>query len=854
MPGFRAFSRLRSAPTARGPAPWPAALFAAAVALPLLASSTPAAHAKPEDDLTHVWLVELATGAGSSALEAAAESDPGLDFTIRHDFKRVWNGVSVEADPAAVSHLKQLDIVDQVWPDAVFSGPARVADQAPLASGTGLEEAQPELAQAIKTTRAADAHERGITGEDVKVGIIDTGIDYAHPDLGGCFGSDCRVAYGTDFVGDDFDTSDPEHAKAVPDDDPADCGGHGTHVAGIVGANGKVTGVAPDVEFGAYRVFGCSGSTSAEVVMQALETALDDGMDVVNLSLGESFQWPGYPTAEAADKLAEKGVTVVAAMGNDGESGVFSGSAPGIGEEVIAVASTDNPKERMDAAFVASLDRNVGFRTISDTPEPETGSATDPMVWLGRACTEDASEGDVNGKAALVIRGTCTFKDKYERAVAEGATSVVIYNDRSGPFTGTGIEEGTVPMVTLTDTDGKDLRDLAAIGNGPVLEFTGDTAMVDLPRAGFTSTFTAYGPSPDLLFKPDVAAPGGGIWSTVPVADGSYESLSGTSMSSPHVAGAAALLIGDDPRLQPREVRTRLANSAKPIAWGDNPELGEIEAAHRQGTGVIDVIDALDAEACLYPTGVNTGDGTEARAFDLTLTSHDDTARTYELSHQSTIATTGDEREPGFSAAAPKVTFEPKELDLYPGQSATVHVTVEPSADLPLGSVFGGRIIARPEKGESLSAAYSGYQGDYLAIPVLEHPEYPRLSVVVEQDPETHEFEYREVTDGETFSLAEGLDLAALIYLGHQASAMEISATNVDTGAVVDWGREQYLQRSPGPDDAMGLHFEDLVAKQPGALAPGKWTLKVRVLKALGDETNPAHWEQWVSPEFTLVE
>jgi minor extracellular serine protease Vpr len=519
---------------------------------------------------------------------------------------------------------------------------------------------------------------------------------------------------------------------------------------------------------------------------------------------------------------------------------------------VIAVASTDNPKQRMDAAFVPALDRRIGYRSIDDTPEPET--ATDPLVWLGRACTDDASEGDVNGKAALIVRGTCTFKEKYARAVAEGATSVVIYNDRSGPFGGSGIEDGPVPAVAVTDTDGEDLHDLAAIGSNPILEFPGDTVLVDLPRGGLASSFTAYGPAPDLTFKPDLTAPGGGIWSTVPVADGSYASLSGTSMSSPHVAGAAALLIGEDPRLEPREVRTRLANSAKPVAWGENPDLGELEAAHRQGTGVIDVIDALDAEACLYPTGVNTGDGTAPRTFELTLTSRDTTTRAYELTHQSTIATTGDERDPGFAAAEPKVTFEPKTLDLYPGQSATVQVTVEPSADLPLGSVFGGRITARPENGESLTAAYSGYQGDYLAIPVLDHPEFPRLAAVVEQDPVTHEFDYRDLEEGETFSLAEGPDLAALVYLGHQVSAMEISAENADTGEVVKWEPEQYLQRSPGPDDAMALHLEGLAAARPGAFEPGQWTLHVKVLKALGDEANPAHWEHWQSPAFTLTE
>ncbi|MBO3735884.1 S8 family serine peptidase [Glycomyces niveus] len=834
MPGFSAHPRPRTERRLhRGTRP----IIAAAIALPLLVGSAPVSGA--DADPAQVWLVELAPGANAAALEATSL---GLDYTVRHDFSRVWNGVSVEADPATARRLERLELVEEVWSDRFVMGPARVSESS---------DPQPELAQAIQTTRAADAHARGITGEGVKVGVIDTGIDYTHPDLGGCFGSGCRVAYGTDFVGDDFDSDDPEHDEPVPDADPADCGGHGTHVAGIVGADGKVTGVAPDVEFGAYKVFGCNGSTSSEVIMQALEAALEDGMDVVNLSLGQSFQWPGYPTAQAADTLVEEGVTVVASMGNDGEAGVFSGSAPGVGSEVIGVASTDNPQQRMDAAFVPALDRSIGYRSISDTPEPS--AVTDPLVWFGRACADDASEGDVAGKAALIIRGSCTFKEKYARAIAEDATSVVIFNDRSGPFGGGGIEDGTVPAIALTDTDGEDLRDLASIGKAPVLEFSGETVLVDMPRGGFASSFTAYGPSPDLALKPDLTAPGGGIWSTVPVADGSYESLSGTSMSSPHVAGAAALLIEDDPMLQPRDIRTRLANSAKPVLWGDNPDLGELEAAHRQGTGVIDVIDALDAKACLYPTGVNTGDGSAPRAFELQLTSRDTAVRTYELTHKSTIATTGDERDPGFHAAEPKVTFEPKTLDLHPGQTATIEVTVEPSADLPLGSVYGGRITARPDAGESLTAVYSGYQGDYLAIPVLEHPEFPRLAAIVGQDPETHQYDYRDLEESETFSL-EDPALAALVYLGHQVSALEVSAENADTAETVTWERQQYLQRSPGPDDAMGIHLADLIAARPGALEPGDWTLHVKVLKALGDESNPAHWEHWQSPAFTLTE
>jgi subtilisin family serine protease len=865
MPGFRALSRLRSARTA-APRPcsppfprWrrPVALLAATLALPLIAAS-PVAKANPDDASARVWLVEFVPGADAEAFEAEAG---GLEYTVRHDFERIWNGVSVQTDPATARRLERLDLVEQVWSDVVFTSPDDIMEASPLESDAAepeqayVEAAQPELAQALQTTRAAAAHGRGVTGEGVKVGIIDTGIDYTHPDLGGCFGSGCRVAVGDDLVGDDFNSDDPEHDEPVPDADPADCAGHGTHVAGIVGANGAVTGVAPDVTFGAYKVFGCEGTTSAEVIMQALEASLVDGMDVVNLSLGQSFQWPGYPTAEAADKLTEEGVTVVASMGNDGEAGVYSGSAPSVGEEVIAVASTDNPAQRMAAAFVPALDRRIGYRILATTPEPEPGKATGPLVWLGRACADDASEGDVKGKTALVVRGTCTFNEKYARAVAEGATAVVVYNDRSGPFGGGGVEDLGVPAIAITDADGEALRELAVSGSGPVLEFTGDTVLVDLPRAGLASAFSAYGPAPDLSFKPDVAAPGGGIWSTVPVADGSYEAISGTSMSSPHVAGAAALLIGEEPRLRPRDVRTRLANSAKPVLLGQNPDSLELEAAHRQGTGVIDVIDALDARAYLYPTGVNTGDGTGPRTFDLTLTSRDMAIRDYVLTHRSTVATTGDARDPGFSAAEPDVTFEPRELRLFPGQSKTIRVTVEPSAELPAGSVFGGRITARPEAGgESLTAAYSGYHGDYSAIPILEHPEYPCLAVVVAQDPETRQFEFRDLEESETFSLAAGPDLAALVYLGHQVAGMEVGMANAETGAVVEWEREQYLPRSPGPDDALVIHLKDLVAERPSALEPGRWTLSIRVLKALGDEANPAHWEQWESPVFTLAE
>jgi subtilisin family serine protease len=180
-----------------------------------------------------------------------------------------------------------------------------------------------------------------LTGKGIKVGIIDTGVDYMHPALGGCFGENCRVAYGYDFVGDEYDgENDPQ-----PDNDPRDtCNGHGTHVTGIIGAKdieANFTGVAPEATFGAYRIFGCSGSSSDDMIMKAMERAYLDGMDVINLSLGD-VGWPDSPASILADQLALKGLIVCAAAGNEGEKGVFQVGAPSLGRHALSVASIDN--------------------------------------------------------------------------------------------------------------------------------------------------------------------------------------------------------------------------------------------------------------------------------------------------------------------------------------------------------------------------------------------------------------------------------------------------------------------------------------------------------------------------------
>jgi subtilisin family serine protease len=240
-----------------------------------LAQSLPAS----ESEGSRLWYVELAgsptadgnTRAAVQAEKAAFRSaarSAGLRFSERRSFDTLFNGLSVDVDPADRSKLLQLPGVKAIYPVPVIRLPRAERWNAGAVA---------DMASAIKMT-GADIMQNtlGLSGAGIKVAVMDTGVDFDHPDFGGSgtpggtpFPT-ARVAYGWDFVGDDYnaDPASPAYNPvAVPDAIPDDCNGHGTHVAGIIGANGAIRGVAPQVTFGAYRVFGCEGSTDDDIML-----------------------------------------------------------------------------------------------------------------------------------------------------------------------------------------------------------------------------------------------------------------------------------------------------------------------------------------------------------------------------------------------------------------------------------------------------------------------------------------------------------------------------------------------------------------------------------------------------------
>jgi subtilisin family serine protease len=688
--------------------------LALVAALALLVLPT-AAHAGPPK-----WLVELdgapvADGTSRSTLDAehsrfrTEARKAGVRYHRRFSYSTLFNGLSVSASKAAATEIRDLDTVKAVH--AVEAIPLDVRTEA-LA---------PDLGFALTMTGADIAQSRlGYTGRGVHVAVIDSGIDYDHPDLGGCFGPGCRVTNGYDLVGDDYDEeeSDPQWQPVPhPDPFPDDCQGHGTHVAGILGANGAVRGVAPDVTFSAYRVFGCSGATATDVMLAAMERVYRDGADVLNMSIGENRNgWPQGPVAHAASRLVRHGIVVVAAAGNDHLDGLHAVGAPGVGRDVITTASVDNLVNYRLAFAISPDNRRILYWPGLGTPPAPGGTFT--FVRTGTATTPDDAcaplpAGSLDGKVALVRRGGCLGITKGINVAAAGAVAIVVYNDAGPAFGSPAVPGVPIPLAFIDQADGE-LID-ARLADGPVSLTWGITA-VPSNTAGLLSGFSSEGLAADLTLKPDIAAPGGFIRSTWPVEQGRYQVLSGTSMASPHVAGGAALYLQAHPRTHARDVGARLQNSADPVAAAT----GGTEPVVRQGAGLLDIDDAILATAGITPGKLSLGDA-PATNRELTIANHGRRTVTYALSAIDAPAVAGrdiftEHTEPATSAVA----FSRPRVPVRAHARVTFDVRIAPDPGLSEGAVYGGYLVATPDDGTApLRVPYAGYKGDYQAVPAM---------------------------------------------------------------------------------------------------------------------------------------
>jgi minor extracellular serine protease Vpr len=834
-----------------------------------------------QDPLPDLFLVQLnskpaADGTAATQIDSehnawkTAAKSAGLKYTQRYEFKTLFNGYAVKIDRSELGKLQRIPGTVAVWPQNTYSIPPE----------TNLP--SPDLATAIAMTGADIVQNTlGYTGAGVKVAVMDTGIDYDHADLGGdgVTRSDShafptsRVITGFDLVGDSYnaDSTSPTYQPVPhPDAYPDDCNGHGTHVAGIVGASGannttNARGVAPGVQFGAYRVFGCDGSTTDDVMIAAMERILADRMQVLNMSIGDAFNsWPQAPTASASDRLVNKGIVVVASIGNSGANGLYSNGAPGVGDKVIGVASFDNSHIRLPTFHVTPADITAGYTNAAAAP-PAPTSGSLPMSKTGTpsttndACAVAGPLPDLTGTAVLIRRGTCGFYEKSRRAQLAGASAVVLYNNNppnAGRFSPTvavvaGVADGqpvTIPVVAISDTEGVAINNAIA-GGAQTLNWTADEGTFVNPTGGLISSFSSYGVAADLSLKPDIGAPGGFIRSTYPLELGGYATISGTSMASPHVAGAAALLLQANPNTSQQAVRDFFQNSARPKNWWGNPGLGFLDNVHRQGAGMLWIPGAIQATTRVTPGKLSLGETVPATPVTntLTLKNNSASAATYNLSHTPALSTGPNTFTvsfvTGFASAAFSQAGSPVTSVTIPGNgTATVDVTVTANAALADRSLYGGYVVFTnaANADDVLRVPYSGFKGNYQSIVVLNLGTF-----ILDANGDDHPA---------AFTFAAGDVPYLWVHLNHQARSLqaEIIRTsdnkNLGTAFKLD-----YLARNSTAGSYFAFPWDGTTRKgnTNSVIGDGTYVLKLSVLHAQAN-VNAAVTEVFTSDPFQI--
>ncbi|KAI1360511.1 peptidase S8/S53 domain-containing protein [Xylaria arbuscula] len=855
--------------------------------LSLLASaggllSAEAKQLKKAKQLPGSYVVEFEDSSDASEFYNHVDSKAEMRKTFDSS---VFKGVSIQFHDTATAEdeaaaLEGLASVKRVWAnrlydlpkdDIIWTGKNKDASVAHAAvKRQSLNDTfSPHLMTQVDKLRA-----KGVIGSGIKIGVIDTGIDYQHPALGGCFGEGCLVSYGYDIVGDDY----TGYNTPVPDEDPWDgCAGHGSHVSGIIAAQANeygFTGAAPGVTLGAFRVFGCTGSAANDVLIEAYIRAFEAGSNIITASIGGASGWSEDPWAVVVSRIVESGVPCTVSAGNDGAYGLFYASTASNGKRVTSVASVDNV-----ITPVLLIQSNY---SIDAAAEEEFGYVTgDPFDWAGvslplwapsyditdpaTGCNAyPADTPDLSGYIVLIRRGTCTFVQKAQNAAAFGAKYIMFYNNVGGA---TGPSLGDVPEILATGmtlaTVGEAWVTALAAGSEVVLTMADpETAAVTLSTSdntvtgGAASTFTTWNPTYEMDVKPQIASPGGNILSTWPQPLGSYAVISGTSMACPLVAGIYALIADVRGTFDPATLEALIASTAKPRLYNEGAGNANVFASVAQvGAGLVQAYDAAYATTLLSKSYLAFNDTDHLdRTLSFTIKNLGKSTVTYNLGSvgAATAYTFSDsiypDLFPGLEVSDEFATISvPKSVTVRPGGTGIVTVRVTPpKIDGDRLPVYSGYITINGTNGENLSLPYNGAVGSLYSTQVLDTG-YLSTSADPDLNP---------LTGNATFVLSKDPTAAfdvpvavALMAFGSPSISVKLIQVNKrgtkNLGDILD-SPYAYASRDPYP-----IGFDGRLA-DGSYVAEGTYMFSIEALHIFGKANKKKDWDVVVSAPFTI--
>ena len=764
--------------------------------------SAPASSADDEDPARVVGvIVQLEEGASREGAideinRAVAAQFPGASAQVEREYDNVLTGFALKAPAGALDAIRRAPGVRA----AFLEREGHVNDGATFDSEGGLEAARnggqdPANLSAQLMMRTDQVAQKG---EGKVIAVIDTGVDTTHqaftgelagtpaltPQKVAALSSQLGEGKTGVYISQKFPFA-YDYADGDNDASPREGGSgfHGTHVAGIAAGNAdKIVGTAPNAQVIVAKV---TRSEDDALLDSALLASLDDMLvlhpDVINLSLG----WTAGMDNEADTvyatvykKLQDAGITVNAAAGNAFSTGYGNNSGKGLPyasdpdssvidepatySSVVAVASVENALIRN--AFTVN-GKDIGYQRsrgmngekvayFSDLP-----AGTYEYVDAGFASEEDVAAlkekypDGLAGKIALVSRGKMTYQKKVENLYDLHPAGILVYNNVSvGSLIIMNLTTQDMPAAFISQADGQAMLDAPehklSIAEGQVL-----------PQSSIyeASEFSSWGVSPDLRLKPEIAAPGGNVFSSIP--NGAYEQTSGTSMATPQMAGISAIVlqrVQSDPlfasmsvREQADVVQNLIMGTARPLTDAAQTT-GALYSPRKQGAGLVDALAATTSS--VYPTVVGAaeqsrpkadlGDGTKGWHFDVTLHNLSGVPATYELSSQalSEIVDGGlftehssDWRGHGveitYSGAA-SASAEGATVTVPASGEATVGIDVTPGSEFasyvadntPNGTFLDGfvRFASKTEGQPDLAVPYLGFYGDWGKAPIFD--------------------------------------------------------------------------------------------------------------------------------------
>ena len=735
-------------------------------------------------------------GAISEINEAVTSLFPGASAQVEREYDNVMSGFALKVPVGALDAIRRAPGVRA----AFLEREGRVSDVATPDAEGGIESMQTGGQDPANLSAHLMMHIDQVAqkGEGKVIAVIDTGVDMTHPAFAGELAgtpplTPQKVAAMTSQLGEGktgvyvsqkfpfaYDYADGDN-DASPAKSPY--GSHGTHVAGIAAGNAdKIVGTAPNTQVIVAKV---TRSEDDALLDSALLASLDDMLvlhpDVINLSLG----WTAGMDNEADSvyatvykKLQEAGITVNAASGNAFSTGYGNNSGKGLPyasdpdssvmdepatySSVVAVASVENALLRN--AFTVN-GKDIGYQRarglngekvafFSDLP-----AGTYEYVDAGFASEEDAAAlkakypDGLTGKIALVSRGNMTYQKKVENLYDLKPAGIIVYNNVSvGSLIAMNLTTQDMPAAFISQADGQAMLD------APEHKLTIAEGQV-LPQSTIyeASEFSAWGVSPDLRLKPEIAAPGGEVFSSIP--DGAYEQSSGTSMATPQMAGVSTIVlqrVQSDPlfasmsaRQKADVVQNLIMGTARPLTDAAQTT-GALYSPRKQGAGLVDALAATTSS--VYPTVVGApeqsrpkadlGDGTKGWHFDVTLHNLSGAEATYELRSQalSEIVDGGfftqhssDWRGRGveitYSGAA-SASVEGATVTVPASGEATVGIDIAPGSEFasyvadnaPNGTFLDGfvRFTSKTASQPDLAVPYLGFYGDWGKAPIFD--------------------------------------------------------------------------------------------------------------------------------------